>query len=134
MMVENQTLEFGYKSTKLFVEGHFEISFAVFLKIKSQLTESPDWKEKFFSSSSDIVDSVLAYISLLLIIIAIIYPLNILRNHTGMTERHLIMKRNSLYFENLKSKGNCGYFQVQYMQMRLLTVLVLVFMEDWPMF
>ena len=35
MMVENQTLDFGEKSAKLLVEGHFEMSLAVFLKIKS---------------------------------------------------------------------------------------------------
>ena len=110
MLVENLTLDFGEKSVKLLVEGHFELSLAVFLKIKSQVTESSDWNDKFFGSASDIVDSVITYIVLILITLAFIVPIYILRNFSGITERYLKMRQHSIFFENLKSKGNCGYF------------------------
>ena len=132
--VHEKQKDFGNETIKLIIESFFELSLSASLYSKQQMMFTTDWRNRFFGSPSDITASILAYIAMLLCVIFSLIPIFIMCRYKGRTERNIKMNENLIFFEDLKSSGNCGYFQAQFMLIRLLTALVLVFLKDWPIF
>ena len=88
MSVHSEQQAFWERSGVFFKESYYEMSLSVALHTRQQFMFTDDWGLRFFGSVSDATASVLAYISLLLLVVLPIHSVLLMICTKDKVKRH----------------------------------------------